>query len=383
MLSTLRLGSWILDPYWFGMTQRNTLTTALQPSDDVLSDVRFETDDDMRHQRSIVGVGLSVQAAVERFHIQGYIPLAYSYLTVHSPYIYRGRHLLTLSPNISIERPLQSHLTAQLQWQTEQQENKPEDYLHAMILRNSYEQTHANMNEISSTDYHRLSAKLNYTNAFNLLFGNLRMDYTYMSSDMMANRVVEDYGVMRYWVAQPYNTHVLSIGGELSKKFYWKKVNITLKANHTRFSSSQMLEGQITPYIVYMNSVSLRGSLSPIKALHADLQAFVNRSRSISRQHHTEEAITTGATLLGKLTATVRQWSLVCNSIYTSQDKVHTLLAHARLYYKTKTVEWSLGIRNVFNTKQLNIVGVSAQEQNSNIFYLTPRSFTISAKFNL
>lgn len=382
MLSTLRLGSWILDPYWFGMTERNTLTTALRPSDDILSGVRLETDDEVRHQRSIAGVGISVQSTVERFRIQGYIPLTYAYISVHSPYIHHGKHRLALSPKISIERHLLAHLTAQLQWQTEQQDNKPDDYIHAMILRNSYEQTRANLNEIGFTGYHRLSAQLNYTNAFSLLFGNLRMNYTYMNSELMADRVIEDAGVRRYWVAQPCATHVLNLGGELSKKFYWKKVNITLTANHTRFSSAQMLEGMKIPYLVYMNSVSLRGSISPVKALNADVQAFVNRSSS-ARHGHTKETSTTSATLLGKLTATVRQWSWVCSAVYTSQDHARTLLAHARLYYKTKAAEWSLGVRNVLNAKQLNIVSVSAQEQNSNIFYLTPRSITLSAKFNL
>ncbi|WP_278785825.1 hypothetical protein [Prevotella histicola] len=383
MLSTIRFGGWMIDPYWFGMVDKNTLTTTQHPSDLFSQDNNLILEDDVHYNRLKAGIGLTFQSNVARFRIRGYVPLVYSYIQVHSPYIRPSRHSLHIDPNLSIERPLASNLSLQLQWSRELHDNKSEDFLHAFIIRNSYEQTHAKMDEITSTDYNHFAAKLNYTNAFNLLFGNLRIEYTNMKSEMMTNKVVEENHVTLHLAPQSYGTHSLSLGGEVSKAFYWKKTNVSLKANHTRFSSSQMLNGVKLPFELYESSISLRGGITPIKGLTTEIQAFVNRSRMTGQNSDHTDIVTTRSILTGKITATLNKWSVVCQGFHTQQDHAKTFLANVKVYYKTKKTEWSLDVRNLLNAHQLNIVSVNAQEWQRNIFYLVPRSMILSLKFNL
>ena len=383
MLSTIRLGKWVFDPYWFGIADKNLLTTALYSSGLFTPESNFALSDDMHYNRAKAGLGLTFQSAMARFRIHGYIPLVYSYIAIKSPYISPRKQSLQILPTISIERPLLSNLSLQLRWSREVHDNKPEDFLQAFIIRNSYEQTRANINDITSTNYHLLSAKLNYANAFKLLFGNLCMDYNYLNSDMMTNKVVKDNHIALYLIPQNYSTHSLSLSGELSKAFYWKKTNVGLKVSHTRFSSSQMLNSNILPFQLYESSLSLKGGITPVKGLLTEIQMFINRSCMSEPTNKNTDIVTTRAMLIGKIMATFRKWSISCNTLYSQQDHTHTFLANAKLYYKTKLVEWSLNLRNLFNAQQLNIVSVNAQEQQRNTFYLVPRSMILSLKFNL
>lgn len=383
MLSTIRLGGWMIDPYWFGMVDKNTLTTTQHPSELFSLDNNRILEDDVHYNRVKLGIGLMFQSTVARFRIRGYVPLVYSYIQVHSPYIRPSRNSLHIDPNLSIERPLASNLSLQLQWSRELHDNKSEDFLHAFIIRNSYEQTHAKMDEITSTDYHHFAAKLNYTNAFNLLFGNLRIEYTNMNSEMITNKVVEENHVTLHLAPQSYGTHSLSLGSEVSKSFFWKKVNVSLKANHTRFSSSQMLNSVKLPFELYESSISLRGGITPTKGLTTEIQAFVNRSRMPRQNSDHTDIVTTRSMLTGKITATLNKWIVVCQGFYTQQDHANTFLANVKVYYKTKKAEWSLDIRNLLNAHQLNIISVNAQEWQRDIFYLVPRSMILSLKFNL
>ena len=381
MLSTIRLGRWTIDPYWFGLADKKTLTTMLHSSILFPLEENYDLYDDMRYYRAKAGVGLAFQSTVASFRIHGYVPLVYSHISVYSPYIRPRRHLLHIAPNLSIERPLTTSLSIQLQWSRELYDSKPEDFLHAFIIRSSYEQIRASINEITSTDYHRLGAKLNYTNAFNLLFGNLRMEYTYQNNEMMTNKVVKDNHVTLYMTPQAYDTHSLSLGGEISKAFYWRKANVSLKATHTHFSSLQMLNGVKLPFTLYENSLSLRGSITPFRGLLTEMQAFFNRSHMPERDRN--NLVTTRFILTGKLMATLNNWSVIYNTLYTLQDHNHTFLANVKIYYKKKTTEWSLGISNILNARQLNTISVSAQEQQRNTFYLLPRSLILSLKLNL
>ena len=238
------------------------MTAGLSSTFSDTADNKYSTSDDLHYLRARAGFGIVVQSGVERFRIRGYIPFVYSHLSVQSPFVNSNRPLFSLSPNISIERPLFSHLTLQLQWSRELQENKVEDYIHSLIVRNSYVMTISNMTKISSTDRHHLSAKLNYANAFNLLFFSLRTDFTYLKSDIMENKVMEENGIGKYFVNQNCFTHVLSLGAEMFKTFFGKKVNINIKVNHTRFSSSQMFDGMKLPYLIYESSLSFRGGIT-------------------------------------------------------------------------------------------------------------------------
>ena len=130
-------------------------------------------------------------------------------------------------------------------------------------------------------------------------------------------------------------------------------------------------------------SFSLKGGSTPVKGLLTEIQMFINRSCMSEPTNKNTDIVTTRAMLIGKIMATFRKWSISCNTLYSQQDHTHTFLANAKLYYKTKLVEWSLNLRNLFNAQQLNIVSVNAQEQQRNTFYLVPRSMILSLKFNL
>lgn len=339
MLSTIRMGKWTVDPYWFGIIENNSLTAGLSSTFSDTADNKYSTSDDLHYLRARAGFGIVVQSGVERFRIRGYIPFVYSHLSVQSPFVNSNRPLFSLSPNISIERPLFSHPTLQLQWSRELQDNKVEDYIHSLIVRNSYVMTISKMTKISSTDRHHLSAKLNYANAFNLLFFSLRTDFTYLKSDIMENKVMEENGIGKYFVNQNCFTHVLSLGAEMFKTFFGKKVNINIKVNHTRFSSSQMFDGMKLPYLIYVSSLSFRGGITPLKGINMELQAHVNRSSTKNKQNGTSSISTSRTMLLGKISATLKRMSFVCNTIFVRQDRRRILFAHANLYYKTK--QWN------------------------------------------
>lgn len=383
MLSTIRLGNCTFDPYWFGIADKNMLTAALYSSGLFSPESSFALSDDMHYNRAKAGIGLSFQSVMAHFRIYGYIPLVYSHISVYSPYITPQKHSLHILPNLTIERSLLSHISLQLQWSREVHDNKPEDFLQAFIIRNSYEQTRANINDITSTNYHYLSAKINYANGFKLLFGNLRINYNYLNSDMMTNKVIKDNHIALYLIPLNFNTHSLSLSGELSKAFYWKKTNVGLKVSHTRFSSSQMLNDISYPFQINESSFSLKGGITPVKGLLTEIQMFLNRSCMSEPTSKNTDIVTTRAMLIGKIMATFRKWSISCNTLYSQQDHTHTFLANAKLYYKTKLVEWSLNLRNLFNAQQLNIVSVNAQEHQRNTFFLVPRSMILSLKFNL
>lgn len=383
MLSTIRLGGWTLDPYWFAIAERNTLATDLYSPMLTLQDGVLRLDDDLRYNRVKTGVGWTFHATAARLRIRGYLPLVYSHIKVCSPYINQGRNTLHVDPSLHLEYPLLDNLSVQMQWSHELQDSKPEDYLHAFIVRNSYEQTRATMDKITSTNYHHLAARLNYANAFKMLFGNLRVEYTFLKSEMMTNKIVEDNQVALFLVPQPYNTHSWSLGCEVSKSFYWKKATVSLTANHTRFSSSQMLNGVKFPFDLDESSLSLRGGISPVKGLLAEVQAFVNRSNMARRHNEPGDKATTRAMLTGKIIATIKRWSFACNSFYSRQDRDHTFLANAKVYYKAKAAEWCLAVRNLLNAHRLNIINVGAQERQRHTFYLVSRCLVLSLRFNL
>ncbi len=87
--------------------------------------------------------------------------------------------------------------------------------------------------------------------------------------------------------------------------------------------------------------------------------------------------------LTGKIIATIKRWSFACNSFYSRQDRDHTFLANAKVYYKAKAAEWCLAVRNLLNAHRLNIINVGAQERQRHTFYLVPRCLVLSLRFNL
>lgn len=87
MLSTIRLGNCTFDPYWFGIADKNMLTTALYSSGLFSPESSFALSDDMHYNRAKAGFGLSFQSVMAHFRIYGYIPLVYSHISVYSPYI--------------------------------------------------------------------------------------------------------------------------------------------------------------------------------------------------------------------------------------------------------------------------------------------------------
>ena len=379
MLSTIKFGGWIIDPYWFGLADKTTLSTTMCSSISLSSpENTFAPDDNVHYNRVKAGIGLTIHSTVARFRIYGYIPLVYSHITAYTPYISPKRHALHIDPNLTIERPLAPYLSLQIQWTQEFQDNKPDDLLRAFIIRNSYEQTQASINEITSTDYQRLGAKLNYANAFNRLIGNLHIEYTRLNSDMMTNKVVRDDHLVLFLTPQAYGTNSLNLGGEVAKTFYWKKANVGIKANRTRFSSSQMLNGTKLPFVLYESSILLRGSIIPVKGVLTEIHTFINRSRMSRQKEDYTDVITTRFMLSGKIMATINRWSVVCKALYCQQDHSHTFLSNLKAYYRTKTAEWSISIHNLLNAKKLSMTSVSAQERERNTFYLVPRNLILS-----
>ena len=87
MLSTIRLGNCTFDPYWFGIADKNMLSTALYSSGLFSPESSFALSDDMHYNRAKAGFGLSFQSVMAHFRIYGYIPLVYSHISVYSPYI--------------------------------------------------------------------------------------------------------------------------------------------------------------------------------------------------------------------------------------------------------------------------------------------------------
>lgn len=67
MLSTIRLGGWMIDPYWFGMVDKNTLTTTQHPSELFSLDNNRILEDDVHYNRVKLGIGLMFQSTVARF----------------------------------------------------------------------------------------------------------------------------------------------------------------------------------------------------------------------------------------------------------------------------------------------------------------------------
>lgn len=379
MLSTIKFGGWIIDPYWFGLADKTTLSTTMCSSISLSSpENTFVPDDNVHYNRVKAGIGLTIHSTVARFRIYGYIPLVYSHITAYTPYISPKRHALHIDPNLTIERPLAPYLSLQIQWTQEFQDNKPDDLLRAFIIRNSYEQTQASIKEITSTDYQRLGAKLNYANAFNRLIGNLHIEYTRLNSDMMTNKVVRNDHLVLFLTPQAYGTNSLNLGGEVAKTFYWKKANVGIKANRTRFSSSQMLNGTKLPFVLYESSILLRGSIIPVKGVLTEIHTFINRSRMSRQKENYTDVITTRFMLSGKIMATINRWSVVCKALYCQQDHSHTFLSNLKAYYRTKTAEWSLSIHNLLNAKKLSMTSVNAQERERNTFYLVPRNLILS-----
>lgn len=382
LLSTIRIGALVVDPYWFGIIDKDRMNANLY-APGLLQTGTAEVQDNLSYLRGKAGIGLMFHTKVTSLTVRGYLPLVYSYFSIYSPFLRENKGFLQLHPSIWIECPLFSRFSLQLNCTKEMQDNKPQDYLHSVIARNSYEITQTQISTIAETSYNKVCGKLNYINPFSMFFANLHLDYTYLHSPMMVNRIIKE-GMIHLDVSENgCSTNSINMGCEISKTFFWKKANVSLSINSTHSSSAQMQNGTVIPYTVQGKNLAIRGELSPMRGLKTKIQSYFYHGKTTLQGNAVNAFSTRRISLLGTILATFKSFTISANGMYMSENKSDTFLGNLQLIWKRRKTEWALDIHNLLNASKLNIVSVTGQEKQSETYYLTPRSVFLSIKFHL
>ena len=382
MLSTIRWGDLIIDPYGFMTWDNSRLESRLKggllpelPSNGVVDYGLYR-----------LGAGLSVHYAIGRWRLEGYLPLMYWNVRVKRPNNPLGKSLVRFEPNLSVKTTLLPHLTASVSGRLTNSFNPAEDFLQAVVLRNSHEVRYAETDQVAEKRQVGLDGTLEYALPHERLFATLFLKYNNLYSDMITHLRVGEGRINASLVPHQNTSHITAVGGDFSQGFVEKRGLVALGGSYSDFRSQSMTDGAITPFATRSYRIYLRGSVRPLEWL--ELEARTDWNSLQSRQEGNPAPFDQkllylqGAVSMSLLKGLVLELSEVYSRTFAPFKSTANLTDIALRYTLGRTII-SLNLYNLTNERAYETYFVGSNTADYSSYRLRPRSIMLGVRWNI
>ncbi|MDO5017219.1 MAG: hypothetical protein Q4E10_02515 [Porphyromonas sp.] len=382
MLSTIRWGDLVIDPYGFMTWDRSMLQSNLNGS--LLPELPSVGEVDYGLYR--LGAGLSLHYAIGRWRLEGYLPLMYWSVRVRRPDHPLGKSLVRFEPNLSVKTTIVPHLTASVSGRLTNSFNPAEDFLQAVVLRNSHEIRYAETDRIAEKRQMGLDSHLEYILPHERLSATLFLRYNNLYSDMITHLRVGEGHIEASLVPHQNNSHITSVGGDFSKGFVKNRGLLALGGSYSDFRSQAMTDGAITPFATRSYRLYLRGSVRPLEWLEmearTDWNSLQSRQEGNPAPFDQKLLYLQGAVSIRLLKGLTLELSEVYSRTFAPFKSSAHLTDIAMRYTLGRTII-SIDLNNLTNEQAYETYIVGSNVADYSYYRLRPRSIMLGVRWNI
>lgn len=233
-----------------------------------------------------------------------------------------------------------------------------------------------------------VGASYDYKDVMDMLFAKASAFYTRHWSQGIYGQRFEDILSVIELKELKNNGETLSIGGEVSKGFYWKNLNISLKSYWGASKNDLLRQDELLQYRNRWINCQLKTNLQPAKWLSTQYQANWRSNKGkieggdqFAPIHDFRQDLSLNFLLPWhiEMLANIEHYY---NSAVGNNNR-HFFLADLNLGYKGNRVQYTLVWRNIMNTKKYITSYYSSLDSYYSEYDIRPSSIMFTVRFNL
>lgn len=382
LLSTIRLGDLVLDPYAFITWDKTRLNSHLMTSE--LTNIRPVGSLDYSLFRS--GLGLSIHYSYRWLRLEGYLPIMYWNIGADRDEQALKASLVRFEPNLSLRANLSRYVSATLSGQLTNSFNPAEDFLQSVVVQNIYRIKESKVDRIAQKRQYQATSQIEYRNPFSRLFGLLYLKYNNLYSDMINHLKISKGRVYQELTPHSFNSHLMSVGTDLSKSFIRKKGLLALGGNYSDFRSESMHNEELIPFANSSYQIYIRGSVKPMQWLELDTRVdwmeMSSRRQGEGKSFGQQQLLWAGHLMFYLAEGlTLQITEEYARSFAPNKSTIN--LTDLSLLYRLGRTTLSLDLNNITNTQLYETYIIGSNSSQYSAYHLRPRSIVLGVRWNI